>query len=121
MMSLNVRSPWSVRFALWLVCSSNLTQDNEGLSIVVGSKATDGFKRYIQGKGGDAPKDRTMKEIINELVESDVLKRIGWGIYEINRKIFSQPSIEAVINGQVQNDSESGERVGNTALREADS
>jgi hypothetical protein len=77
--TVRLKSVWSSKYFDWLV-----TQCNDTNEIYIGVRSQEKFFADIQRSGMRPPADRTMKDVMKELVEEHLIIRIGRGLYKIN-------------------------------------
>lgn len=76
-----IKSVWSVKYLLWIISSMNDSNDTKTTSIA-------DFIAYIKTKGIVPPAERTMKDVIKELLDNKLIIRLGRGFYKINPMLF---------------------------------
>lgn len=87
---LRLRSPWSPKFITWLI--SRMAADN---IVDISSRAIREFQAWVREMGGgmESPAERTIRDVIAELVEQNLLLHLNRGTYKVNPALFWQKSI----------------------------
>lgn len=78
-----LKSVWSSKYFDWLLC-----QINDLNEITIGFYLHRKFYESIQKIGMTPPSDRTMKDVMKELVAERLLLRVGRGRYKLNPMII---------------------------------
>lgn len=87
---LRLRSAWSSKFVTWLI--SNMADDNK---VEVSSNSIREFQNWVQAEGGiEVPAERTLRDVISELIEQRLLIHLSRGSYKINPAIFWQKTVQ---------------------------
>ncbi len=108
---LRLRSAWSSKFASWLI--SEMGDDNK---VDVSSRSIREFQAWVAGEGGiEVPAERTIRDVISELIEQRILLHLNRGTYKINPSIFWQKSVEDRAN-HVRGLVEGGHELGPTVV-----
>lgn len=86
---LKLRSSWGPKFVTWLI--SRMTGDNV---VDVSSRAIREFQAWVVEVGDmEAPAERTIRDVIAELVEQNLLLHLNRGTYKINPTLFWQKTV----------------------------
>lgn len=86
---LKLRSPWGPKFVTWLI--SRMASDNV---VDVSSRSIREFQSWVREVGAmEAPAERTLRDVIAELVEQNLLLHLNRGTYKINPTLFWQKTV----------------------------
>ncbi len=109
----NCSSTWTLRFAMWLIGRIGCLPAGES-KVRFGMITVNEFRNERLNKNLDAPSERTLADIVSELMNVGIIRRWAKGNYEISTDIFRQ-------GVQIQDDSESGEPIEAGSIGAADS